>query len=76
MKNKTVLYNRKEECCGCTACFAICPMSAISMVEDEEGFEYPQIDEIKCVQCNQCIKVCPIKASNVLRGMNSTVNLL
>ena len=32
------------------------------MVEDEEGFEYPQIDESKCVRCYQCIKVCcPIK---------------
>lgn len=35
-----VLYKRKEECCGCTACYAICPKEAISMVEDEEGFEY------------------------------------
>ena len=58
-----VLYERKEECCGCTACYAICPNDAISMVEDEEGFEYPQIDESKCVRCCQCIKVCPIKAA-------------
>ena len=56
-------YKRKEECCGCTACYAICPKEAISMVEDEEGFEYPQIDESKCVRCYQCIKVCPIKAT-------------
>lgn len=34
-----VLYKRKEECCGCTACYAICPKEAISMVEDEEGFK-------------------------------------
>ena len=39
------LYKRKEECCGCTACYAICPKEAISMVADEEGFEYPQVDE-------------------------------
>ena len=58
-----VLYKRKEECCGCTACYAICPKEAISMVEDEEKFEYPQIDESKCVRCYQCIKVCPIKAA-------------
>lgn len=46
MKELPLLYKRKEECCGCTACYAICPKEAISMVEDKEGFEYPQIDEI------------------------------
>lgn len=35
----------------------------ISMLEDEEGFEYPQIDENKCVRCYQCIRVCPLKAA-------------
>ncbi len=64
-KEKTpVLYSRKEECCGCTACYAVCPQSAISMKEDEEGFEYPQIDENKCVGCCICLKVCPLKAEN------------
>lgn len=56
-----VLYNRKEECCGCTACYAICPKKAISMIEDEEGFEYPTIEDEKCVRCLQCLKVCPLK---------------
>ena len=44
-----VLYKRKEECCGCTACYAICSKEDISMLEDEEGFGYPVIDESKCV---------------------------
>lgn len=61
MKEVPILYRRKEECCGCTACYAICPQSAIDMVEDEEGFEYPQIDESECVRCYKCMKVCPIK---------------
>lgn len=60
-KEIPILYNRKEECCGCTACYAICPKRAISMVEDEEGFEYLVIDKNKCIQCYQCIKVCPLK---------------
>ena len=61
MKRKIpVLYKRKEECCGCTACYAICPKDAIDMIEDEEGFEYPQIDENKCACCYQCVKICPI----------------
>lgn len=60
-KDVPILFSIKEECCGCTACYAICPRDAISMVEDEEGFEYPRIDESKCVQCYRCIEVCPIK---------------
>ena len=61
MKPIPVLYERKEDCCGCTACYAICPKEAISMIEDEEGFEYPRIDEEKYVRCGMRLKVCPIK---------------
>lgn len=60
-KIRPSLYERKEDCCGCTACFAICPQNAIIMVEDKEGFEYPQIEDEKCARCYMCIKVCPIK---------------
>ncbi len=65
MKEFPVLYKRKEECCGCTACYACCPQGAIFMVEDEEGFEYPEIDENKCVRCYKCLKVCPFKINNL-----------
>lgn len=59
--NRTpVLFLRKEECCGCSACYAICPQNAIAMKEDEEGFEYPLIDSKKCVGCGLCIQVCQI----------------
>lgn len=60
-KNILILFGRKEDCCGCTACYAICPKKAIFMLPDEEGFEYPRIDEEKCVTCGICLKVCPIK---------------
>lgn len=59
-----MLFERKEECCGCTACYAICPECAILMVSDEEGFDYPQIDAMKCSRCYQCLRVCPIKIAN------------
>lgn len=61
MKKIPILYKRKEECCGCTACYAICPKGAIKMIEDEEGFEYPWINESECINCYQCIKVCSIE---------------
>lgn len=61
MKDLPILYRRKEECCGCSACFAICSMDAISMIEDEEGFEYPLIDADKCIRCYKCLKVCQTK---------------
>ena len=65
-KNIPVLFDRKEMCCGCTACYSVCPKCAIRMVEDEEGFEYPQIVENKCVRCYQCVKVCPFKETKTV----------
>lgn len=55
------LYHKKKECCGCSACYAICPQNAIEMIIDAEGFEYPQIIEKKCINCGMCQKVCPFK---------------
>lgn len=60
-KSMPTLFTRKEECCGCTACAAACPQSAISMIEDEEGFEYPKICPNLCICCGMCLKVCPFK---------------
>ncbi len=53
------LCSEKEKCCGCFACYEICPVKAIAMLEDTEGFLYPYIDEAKCIHCYLCRKVCP-----------------
>lgn len=50
----------KTKCCGCHACYNICPKGAIKMQQDEKGFEYPVIDKEKCINCGLCEKVCPI----------------
>lgn len=52
--------NKKQDCCGCTACVAICPKDAIIMKEDNEGFLYPTVDKENCIDCGACERVCPI----------------
>ena len=52
------VFDRKEDCCGCTACESICPNQAITMQSDEEGFLYPSIDKSICIECGLCKKVC------------------
>lgn len=63
-REKTVpcLYSSPYECCGCSACFSVCPVNAIQMKEDEEGFQYPHIDRIICVGCGRCEQVCQLKS--------------
>ncbi|MCR5600626.1 MAG: Coenzyme F420 hydrogenase/dehydrogenase, beta subunit C-terminal domain [Ruminococcus sp.] len=50
----------KSDCCGCTACYSICPKNAITLKSDSEGFLYPTIAKKSCVECGLCEKVCPI----------------
>lgn len=49
-----------HDCCGCSACAQRCPRQCIAMVEDGEGFLYPQVDEAMCVDCGLCERVCPL----------------
>ena len=34
----------KQDCCGCSACIQVCPKQCITMLEDKEGFLYPQVN--------------------------------
>ena len=44
-------------CCGCSACYAVCPKSAITMQENEKGFMTPVVSE-QCIECGLCMRVC------------------
>lgn len=58
---------QKQDCCGCEACVQICPKGCMCMVEDTEGFLYPQVDKSVCVNCGLCEKVCPVIHQNKSR---------
>lgn len=49
-----------ELCTGCSACASVCPVKAIKMTTDEEGFYSPVFDKSLCTNCGLCTKVCPI----------------
>lgn len=55
------LYRDRSECCGCSACAAVCPRNAIVMEPDEEGFSYPVVDASLCIRCQKCNAVCVFK---------------
>ncbi|HJB96755.1 MAG TPA: Coenzyme F420 hydrogenase/dehydrogenase, beta subunit C-terminal domain [Candidatus Mediterraneibacter intestinigallinarum] len=52
------------DCVGCRSCEHACPMHAITMGEDNEGFLFPKINREICVLCGQCLKKCPVCSDN------------
>lgn len=49
----------KDICTGCGACRSICPVNAIEMKPDSEGFLCPEINKDVCVNCGLCYNKCP-----------------
>jgi len=59
MKIEEMITAKRADCNGCEACANICPLNAISMRRDDEGFAYPEIDGELCDQCGKCDEICP-----------------
>lgn len=49
-----------HQCTGCGACYSTCPVDAIRMVSDKEGYPVPQINDDLCINCGKCLKICPV----------------
>lgn len=54
------LEAEKKRCTGCGACLNICPVNAITMQTDQEGFSYPKVQAEKCIHCGLCERNCPV----------------
>lgn len=65
---RSIVNILKEECYGCGACENKCPVNAINMVYDEDGFLYPCVSQDLCVNCGLCMKVCQANARPVLNA--------
>lgn len=49
----------RTRCTGCGSCKNICPVSAIEMKDNGEGFLYPTINKTLCIECGKCYIHCP-----------------
>lgn len=61
MNAKNISVISDLDCTGCGACFNSCPVNAIRMDWDREGFLSPVINEKLCISCGKCLSACPIK---------------
>lgn len=51
----------KDQCTGCSACESVCPVGAINMKLNAEGFYEPYISKETCINCSKCLNVCPLE---------------
>lgn len=56
--DKTIRQVAHDQCTGCGACYNKCPVDAIVMEYDSEGFISPRVTDA-CINCGQCVKACP-----------------
>ena len=55
-----------DECIGCGACAAICPVDAVTMVD-----ERPEVDTNWCIGCGVCAVSCPADVISIKRRLES-----
>ena len=71
MKNSEIIKdNFVDYCTGCGACKNVCPVGAITINENKDGFLYPVIDETKCINCGKCKLTCPTNNNLVSNNIN------
>ena len=67
-ERKKMTINPSLLCTGCSACVSVCPVNALTMGTDEDGFYKPLLNADKCIDCHKCDNICPlngVKTENV-----------
>lgn len=59
-----------DTCTGCGACVSVCARGALSLVYNEEGFYYPELNPDLCIDCHLCEKSCHIKNKPIKEEIN------
>lgn len=55
-----------DKCTGCGYCFNACPVVAITMEKNLQGFMYPVVDTARCINCKQCQRGCPVNCTGTI----------
>ncbi|WP_426710492.1 Coenzyme F420 hydrogenase/dehydrogenase, beta subunit C-terminal domain [Cetobacterium sp. SF1] len=58
MKKNNILEKNHDLCTGCGICEGVCPVDAIKIIKNEDGFYTPEIDNFLCIECGICKKSC------------------
>ena len=48
-------------CCGCGSCESVCPVKAVRVSMNDNGFYYAHVGENTCIDCGMCKGVCPLE---------------
>lgn len=60
VKQSTRIMQQNQLCCGCGACASVCPVNAINICRNDNGFFAAEVNS-NCIGCAKCKKACPFE---------------